>query len=119
MAKMSEKTRNQLITIMKEERSEKRCEIVKGLMEERDEVANDYDVQIAIDAEHIKKLDNQITEHGRHKRVLNEKRTELLTEAKLSNFDINYGSCGNDGRPQILIDFDIETRNLKKEILER
>lgn len=117
--KLTIDVRKNLLTILRDERIEQRCELVKPLIIERDKVANDYDVQIQIDEDHIQKLRAQMDSHLRHKQILENERKDLLHAANLLELGYIYNSCGDKGIPQVLIDFDIETRNLKKEILER
>lgn len=103
--------KERLTQLLYEERAEKRCDIVHKLNEERDALVKEIDLEIY-------ELDAKISKLNSDKLSLKMKKENMLKTKHLLHFEISRGTCTiNDIHPT-LRNFDIETRDLERKILE-
>ena len=119
MVKLSQKNKDRLVRIMQDERAEERCILIQGYKKEAKELTFDYDGEIDLLRKQHDKLALESTNVKREIDEVKTKKEELLKENNLLNFNTTYGTCSLGGKPLELETFDIKTRNMEKEILER
>ena len=119
MAKLSQKNRDRLVKIMKDERAEERCLLVQGYKKEAKELTVDVDCKIDVLEKEYNKLTLMINNVNQEMNKIRVEKEELLKDNNLLNFNITYGTCNLGGKPLELEVFDTKTRNMEKEILER
>jgi hypothetical protein len=103
--------KDRLLKLLHEERAELRCELVHGLTQKKDSITLDIDEQII-------RIDMQISSLNSEKLSLKTKKEKLLKENNLLHLDSSRGTCTiSDVHPQ-LREFDKQTRELERSILE-
>ena len=112
MVKMSQKSRDELIEMLRVERSVLRCAISKELHVEAKPIRAQYDSD-------IKSLRELIGTHEQSITSLEKERTDALSDADLLQFDEydRYNSCSASDLHSRLKEFDAESNELKREII--
>ena len=104
-AKYTAKVRSELLSMLRDERRQERCELCKALKKEGDELVKQHDKE-------IRELRVDLEE-------LEADRSKILKNAKLYEFDgPRRGECATDVLHQKLIEFDKETDKNIKELLK-
>ena len=104
MTKMSLSIKRELLAVYKQERSDMRCKIVKDLIEDGKKLTKDVDSEILV-------LKTAVSE-------LEDKRENILKQAKLTIFERGYKVCALDEMHPKLLKFDAETVRGTRKILE-
>ena len=112
MTKMSQKSRDDLVSMLHVERNALRCEIMKDLHSEAKVIKDKFVSTIANARNSIKCAEKEIE-------TLKKERSLLLGKDKLLVFDeYDFGnSCSAYDLHPSLKEFDAETNRLKKEII--
>jgi hypothetical protein len=109
MVRYSVEDKRELLKILNEERSEGRCRIIKGLMDEATTLVTVENAQIAEYKKQIEELKAKCYK-------VQEAREKKLKAAKLFHFDLVRGNCTIHDIHPTLQTYDIETREKEKEI---
>ena len=117
---MTTDVRNQLLRIHQQERDDSRCAIAKRLNIQAKELTKEViNKKSALESE-IEHLEADIRKHRESIHDYNLLRDNQLKDAKLFNIgETNMSGCDLDGQHPDLIEFDHETRDLRKAILNR
>ena len=112
MVKMSQKSRDELIEMLRVERSVLRCAISKELHAEAKPIRAPFDKD-------IKHLNDTIKGHQESIIRIEGERTSALSESNLLQFDEydRYSSCSTSDLHPRLKEFDAESNELKREII--
>ena len=97
MVKLQKWEKQEVLGIYKQNRKNKRCEIVKKLINKRDVLTKD--------------INKELKELTETKKALIETKEKLLKEHKLFTFDVSVYGCPVDKLCEVLIQFDKETEN--------
>ena len=119
MAKLSQKNRDRLVRIMQDERAEKRCMLIQGYKKEAKELTTDVNHKTDVLEKERNKLTMLLNNISQEMNKVATEKEELLKDNNLLNFNTSYGTCNLGGKPLELEAFDIKTREMEKEILER
>ena len=114
VTRTSEKSRRQLETICKEERSAKKCVLTKALHKEAKELTHDVDATIGIYNSEIEEIKEKMD-------VESKKRDKLLKDAKLygvvNSMSYQKSWCALEDDHPDRVEFDAETNRQLKKIL--
>ena len=112
MTRISQKSRDDLVSMLDIERSGLRCDIMKELHAEADEIKFPFSAKMMSIQKEIDALCDK-------KEAVKAERTQALSESMLLVFDERdrYASCPISDLHPNLQEFDAETNRLKKEII--
>ena len=112
MVKISQKSRDELILMLRIERDAERCELMKELHAEAKVIKEPFDAKVDAWRGRVKEFETDI---------LGElsKRSDALSEKQLLVFDSydRYSSCPTSDLHPRLKEFDAESNKLKREII--
>ena len=112
MVKISQKSRDELISMLRIERDAERCELMKELYVEAKVIKEPFDAKIDTLRGCLKELETEISGEL-------SKRSDALSEKQLLVFDSydRYSSCPTSDLHSRLKEFDAESNELKREII--